>query len=596
MITNSSTATTFNKEEQGLFPVYLWMLSYFKRYQGLLYVLIFCGLIITTVQLSIPKVIRYFIDVIIPYRNTHAFLWIITGLSLAVIITFGIMAFQNILRRTLVEKASRDLHFDIFKHFRTLGFAYFEQHPIGESLSYMNTEVTSMQNFYRSLFPGMIQATIFSFVSIGLMISMSFRLTIIMFPCLLIYYLAGPYFERKASLYAKEARNNRVLYSQKVYESISALGELRANHVEEWDKQRLLDKLQKLLRSREKGIWFSAWRGTIRRLSYYIGGIVVIIYGIYLVQNNQLSVGEMAAFLLYYFQVMQTITGVITLVTEQKLLMAQADKLYKFIKTEPDVKETSEPVSIPNPKGEIVFRDVSFHYPDRPNILQHFNLHIKPGQRVALVGASGNGKSTILKLMVRFYDPQQGEILLDGIPLHKLTFAQLRLTIGYVFQETYLFGASVRDNILFGQPEAAEAEVIAAAKAAYAHDFIMELPDGYDTLLGERGMKLSGGQKQRISIARMLIKNPLIVLLDEATSALDNVSEREVQVALDRLLYGRTTITVAHRLSTVQNYDKIAVISDGNIVEFGSHNELMHNNGYYYQLIMGEEGKKSDAI
>ncbi|MDP5273725.1 ABC transporter ATP-binding protein [Chengkuizengella axinellae] len=597
METNFSTTTT-DKQKQDKVPlrsVYFWVLSYVRPYIGLLSLLVISGLIVTSIQVSIPKGVQYFIDDIYPNHDISMFWWLIAGFTSLLLVMFGFMALQNLLQRSFQEKAARDLQFDIFKHLRTMGFAYFEQRPIGESLAFMNTEVASLQEFFKWLFLGLIRNSIVSLISVAVMLSISVQLTLIMIPCLLLYYLVGPYFEKKAALLAKQLANDRVALNQKSYESISALSELRAHNAEVWDRQRFMGILQTYMDTRVKTLWFAYWRGTIRRLSYYIGGVAIIIYGIYLVQNSLLSIGGMAAFLMYYFQVMQTITVVITIITEQKLLMGQAEKIYRFIKTEPEVKEASDPIQLQNPKGEISFHNVGFRYVAGPKVLENFNLHIESGKRIALVGTSGNGKSTILKLMVRFYDPQQGDICLDGIPLNKLSFADLRETIGYVFQETYLFGASVRDNILFGRPDASEEEVIAAAKAAYAHDFIMELDNGYDTLLGERGIKLSGGQKQRISIARLFLKNPTIVLLDEATSALDNASEKEVQAALDKLLYGRTTITVAHRLSTVQDYDEIAVISDGRIIEVGTHNELVNKRKNYYDLVAGENEKKRGA-
>src|SRR5690606_15208483 len=234
------------------------------------------------------------------------------------------------------------------------------------------------------------------------------------------------------------------------------------------------------------------------------------------------------------------------------------------------------------------FDNVSFGYQDRPGVIRHFSLDIQPGEKVAFVGFSGGGKTTLMKLIGRFYDPDEGEIRLDGVPIRDLPLADLRNAIGYVFQETYLFGSSVKENIRFGKPNATDEEIIEAAKAAFAHDFIMALPDGYDTIVGERGIKLSGGQRQRIAIARMIIKQPAVVLLDEATSALDNVSEREVQRALDNVLAGRTVSAIDHRLSTVKHFDRIVFIKDGRIAEIGSYDELIARRGLLYELEQGE--------
>jgi ATP-binding cassette subfamily B protein len=261
-------------------------------------------------------------------------------------------------------------------------------------------------------------------------------------------------------------------------------------------------------------------------------------------------------------------TVVITNLTEQRLLMFQGEILYQFMHQLPDVQEVSQPVKA-QIQGRIEFNEVHFGYPSRADVIRGFTLDIQPGEKIALVGTSGNGKSTILKLAARFYDPLSGEIRLDGVPLKQLALGQIHDAMGYVFQETYLFGSTVRENIRFGQPEASDEQLYAAAEAAYAHEFILQLPEGYETIVGERGVKLSGGQKQRISLARLFLKNPAIVLLDEATSALDNQSERKVQLALDQMLKNRTTITVAHRLSTIRKADRIIVMDQGCIGRVG---------------------------
>lgn len=576
--------------EDSMYRTYRWVLSYVQKYYGMFWMLACCGLGVTSIQVSVPKGVQYFIDIIVPSADYIKFRWLIMLLVVGMFLMFGLMAWQNLLQRSIQEKAARDLQYDIFSHMRKLGYSYFQQRPVGESLSFMNTEVSILQDFYRFLLPHTIQNIVVSIVSIAVMCAISVPLTLIIVPCLLLYYLIGPSIERKASILAKANTEQRISFNQKVYESVSALTELRAHGAEAWDWNRFKGRLQPFLDGRVRMLWMAFWRGTIRRLSYYIGGVAIILYGIHLVKEQAMSVGEMSAYLLYYFQVMQTVTLVITVITEQRVLMHQAAKIHRFMQTEPQVAEAAEPVSLQEIKGEIRFNHVTYRYENGPEVLSDFNLMIEPGQRLAIVGPSGHGKSTVLQLLVRFYDPQQGEIQLDGVPIRKLSFAQLREHVGYVPQETYLFGDTIRNNILFGNPKATEEDMIQAAKAAYAHEFICAQPDGYDTLLGERGVNLSGGQKQRISIARMFIKKPSIILLDEATSALDTASEKEVQTALDRLLVGKTTITVTHRLSTIKNYDLIVVLEHGRIREMGNHNELMRRQGAYYHLNLGEEG------
>jgi ATP-binding cassette, subfamily B, bacterial len=571
-----------------LFKVYLWTLSFLKPYKWLFSLVILSSVFITGIELLIPKFIQYFIDVIVPEKNTQLFFTLLGSTVGLLAIMIYLSTVRNNLQRIVQEKASRDIHFSIFSHLRKLGFSYFEKTPIGETLSLMNTEVTAVQNLYRQFIPFMIQEAIFSILAIFILFTMNVKLALIIIPAFLLYYLVGPRFERKASLLSKELSTNRIALNKKIYETISSLLEVRAYSSEKWEYGRLNDKVQIYNHSMIKAYLYAYIRGTVRRLSYYAGAIAILIYGSILVRSNNLTVGEFSAFLLYYFTAMHRLTAVITSMTEQRVLMYQVDKIYQLMNVKPEITDPKQPVLLSDIKGKIEFKNVHFRYPASEDIIKGFNLTVKPGERIAFVGTSGNGKSTLLKLLGRFYDPSRGDILLDGVSLKDLKISQIRNSIGYVFQETYLFGSSVRENIRFGNPDATDDQIEEAAKAAYAHDFILKLENGYDTLIGERGIKLSGGQKQRISLARMFLKDPKIILLDEATSALDNVSEVEVQRALDTLLNGKTTLTVAHRLSSIQDYDQIIVVDQGQAAEKGTYEELMARKGIFYHLSSGE--------
>jgi ATP-binding cassette, subfamily B, bacterial len=577
-------------EKTRLLPVYLWTLSFLKPYLWLFIGLLVCTLCFSAIELLIPKFIQKFIDDILPRQDTGLFLRMLLGLAGLIIVMLLIDAVANLWRRAVQEKSARDLQFTVFKHLRALGFSYFEKHPVGESLALINSEVANVQKLYRQLLPWMIHQFLFSAAAYTFMAMISPQLTLITIPCFLLYYLAGPYFEKKSAFHGRQFTEKRVQLNQKAYESISALTELRAQSAEGWDYERFLQKQTEYNRSFSLMWIFTQVRGAVRRFSYHAGSIVIFIYGYWLLRHGMLSVGEMTAFLLYYFTAMHRLTMVVTTITEQRVLMYQAEKLYRFMQIRPEVAERDQPTPVFHVHGRIELTDVSFHYLADQPILNGLNLTIEPGEKVAFVGTSGNGKSTLVKLLGRFYDPQQGTIRLDGIPLSDLSFADLRGALGFVFQETYLFGSTVKENIRFGKPDATDEEVIEAAKLAYAHEFIQQLPQGYDTLVGERGIKLSGGQKQRISLARMFIKNPSILLLDEATSALDNTSEKEVHLALERLCQGRTTIIVAHRLSTVKNVDRIIVIDNGSVAEEGSYEELMERNGLFRRLSEGDGG------
>jgi ATP-binding cassette subfamily B protein len=580
------------EEKANLWPVYRWTLSFLKPYRGLLASLIATASVASVAELAVPKLLQIFIDVVLPNRDYSLFLLLMLGFVVLIGLVLAAGVMQNIIQRKLQEQAARDVQYTMFLHLRKLGFAYYEQHPVGETLSFLNTEVTAMQNFYRNSFPWLIQGLLFSIISISLMVWTSPQLSFIVLPCFLLYYIFGPTLERKASETGKVMAQSRISENQKVYESISALSELRAYSAEAWDIRRYLEKVKDFNKYMIRTYWYAYWRGTNRRITYNIGGIMIFIYGFHLLQADALTPGAFVSFLLYYFTAMHRLTVVVTNITEQKVLMYQVDRLYQFIQTSPSVRESATAVQLEQVEGHIEFKGVHYSYHDGQKVLDGLSFSVAPGERVALVGTSGNGKSTVLKLVGRFYDPDEGSIELDGVPLHALSFASLRTALGIVFQETYVFGSSVKDNIRFGRPQASDEEVEEAAKAAYAHEFICQLPDGYDTLLGERGVKLSGGQKQRIAIARMLIRQPSVILLDEATSALDNISEVEVQRAFDTLLQGRTVLAVAHRLSSIKDFDRIIVLEQGRIAESGTYSELMDKGGLFYRLSEGHDVSK----
>lgn len=551
--------------------------------------LVSCGIFITGIHLILPKFMQYFTDNILPNEQMHTF-WLMIGMIvLAVIILIGLYMAQNVLERIVQEKSSRDLQLTIYEQLRNLGFAYFEKHPIGESLALMNSEVSALQQFYRRLFPWMLNSFIFSLLALIFMMNISFQLSIIVLLSFVLYYIFGPSIEKKASLYSKQLSEDRVAFNQKIYESISSINDIRVNGAQEWDRQQFTNKMQIFNKMMVKTYFYAYFRGSNRRLSYHVGGIAIIVYGIHLVHIGTLTTGAFIAFLLYFFQSMHILTSLITAITEQRVLLHQAEKLYVFLKEPIMVKEKKDAIHVEKLTGALQLQNISFAYDKSEAILKDFNLMIKPGEKVAIVGESGSGKSTIFKLIGRFYDPQAGRILLDGHSIDDLSFDSFRQHLGFVFQDTYLFGTTIKDNILFGKPDATDGEVIQAAKAAYAHSFISELPNGYETVVGERGVKLSGGQKQRIAFARMFIKSPAVLILDEATSALDNVSEREVQIALNKLMVGRTTITIAHRLTTIMDYDKIVLLEDGRIIESGTYEEMMNEKSHFYDLATRQE-------
>jgi len=568
---------------------YLWALSFLKPYKGKIVLLMVCSLFSVTGETLAPKVIQYMIDHVIPEKNVRLFWSLLGALILINVIMLAAKNARNLLQLTIGELASRDILKALFLHLRKLGFEHYERQPAGETLAMFNTEVANVSRIYRNYLPSILEHFFFVAVSAGIMIGISGWMSLVIVPAFVAYYLFGPYFERKSAHYGKLSGQGRVAFNQKVFEAVSGFREFRAFGAQGWFHGLVKDAHRHWAGVYRSSATYGFARGSFRRFTYYLGAVVLILIGVYLIRRGMMTVGGFVAFMLLYLNAMFRLTMLVTVFTEQRLIVHQTEPLYRFMHREIRIRDPEHPVRLDNVEGRITFDNVSFGYQDRPGVIRHFSLDIQPGEKVAFVGFSGGGKTTLMKLIGRFYDPDEGEIRLDGVPIRDLPLADLRNAIGYVFQETYLFGSSVKENIRFGKPDATDEEIIEAAKAAFAHDFIMALPDGYDTIVGERGIKLSGGQHQRIAIARMIIKQPAVVLLDEATSALDNVSEREVQRALDNVLAGRTVIAIAHRLSTVKHFDRIVFIKDGRIAEIGSYDELIARRGLLYELEQGEE-------
>jgi ATP-binding cassette subfamily B protein len=580
--------------------IYRWLLGHLRPYRLSMAVIICCGLVVAAGELVTPPMIKYLIDDIIPSQNRTGFFQMLG--FLAVVFTFILLCsvIRNSLQSKVSTNAARDLQYNSLQHLRRLGFAYYEQNPTGETLSLLNRQVYSAEQIFRRFFPEIVQLTLFLTAAAGLLLYQSVMLSAIIIPCFLVYYLFGPKLDSKVSHVNQAMEETRTNFEKKVYDSVSGAREFRAFGAEEWDIGRVRGLFKKVISSTLTWVFYIHFRWSLRSSLFQIGTIAIFITGYFFIKWDWMSIGDFIAFFLIYSIFMFRLSWLISQIIEQNMLLIQVARLYELVHKIPTLVEPLNPVKLGRLEGALSIEDVHFGYPGRSPVLKGITLDVRSGERVAIVGTSGSGKSTLLKLINRFYDPTEGVIRLDGVPLQYLSFEELRSAVGYVFQDTYLFGKTIRENIRFGNPNAANDQIIEAAKAAYAHSFIVELSDGYDTMVGERGVKLSGGQKQRIAIARTFIKDPQILLMDEATSALDNVSENAVREAIKSLLIDRTIITVAHRLSTVMDYDRIIVLDGGVVAEQGSYNDLIAQRGLLYRLAEGEQtiwkGGEADVL
>ncbi|SDF91569.1 ATP-binding cassette, subfamily B [Fontibacillus panacisegetis] len=572
--------------------MYLWLMTYYRPYLWHLFYIILLSIVVACGELVIPKTINYFIDNILGQKDKRLFailLGIVIGISILSLIS---MISRNRKEIYIREKVSFDLQVSILSKVRQLGFPYFEKNSIGHILSIVNTDVFQMQRLYSVNIPDMIKQIIMIIFSCLLAININIELSIVIVFCMSIYYIFSPMISKKFVQYSQIANSKRKEFDKKIYESISMLPDLKVNVAEQWDRKLFLMKLKEYADAMRKSILFSCVRFSFRKFCIDFGIIAIMLFGFWMFKNSRMGIADIVTYLLYYSLAMNAITQLITNINQQQLLLVQAQNIYNlYCNTVVEVDEPTQPIFMDKVKGEITFNNVKFHYGNK-TVVHGLNFCIKPGERIAFVGKSGSGKSTILKLIGRFYDPQEGAIFLDGVNIKKLSTATLREQIGYVFQESFLFQTSIKENIRFGRPDATDEEVIHAAKEAFAYDFIQSQPEGFDTHLGERGRTLSGGQIQRICIARMILKNPNIIVLDEATSTLDNYTETEIQLAFNRLFKGRTVICVAHRLATVREFERICLIEDGVILEEGSYEDLISLHGKFYSLVEGSNDKK----
>ena len=567
---------------------------YYRKYLGIMTMDLFCAALTTICELVLPLILRYI---------TNIGMTDLSALTIRTIVTIGALYF---LLRVIDGLASfymaytghvmgaaieTDMREDAFAHLQKLSDNYFNNTKVGQIMSRITSDLFDVTEFAHHCPEEFFIAFVKTAVSFVILSRINLLLTVIIFVLIPVMAISCSYFNIQVKKAFKHQRNHIGELNARIEDSLLGNKVVRAFANEDVEIGKFNRDNQEFLKiKRQTYKYMAAFQNTIRMFDGLMYVVVIVAGGIFMIKGL-IAPADLVAYTLYVTTLLATIRRIIEFAEQFQRGMTGIERFTELMDASIDIFDEEGAVPLQNVEGEITFKHVSFEYPDNHTpVLSDINLTIKPGEKVALVGPSGGGKTTLCNLIPRFYDPTEGEILLDGQNIKKVTLQSLRNNVGVVQQDVYLFSGSVYENIAYGKPEATQEEVIRAAKMAGAHEFIEELKDGYDTYVGERGVKLSGGQKQRISIARVLLRAPKLVILDEATASLDNESEHLVAESLDKLAAGRTTLTIAHRLTTIHGADRILVLSENRIVEEGNHQTLMKQRGIYYQLYTSAEG------
>lgn len=569
------------------------LLQYMRPYLKELILAVICIVIAAGCNLYLPWIIKDMIDKVLTNKDMIMLNMICIGI-VVVFLVRGVFFFgQSYLVSYIGQKVIIDVREVMFRKFQRMPMAYFDRHQTGETMSFITNDVAAIQSALVDQLIEMVTEGSILIGSIVMMLYLDWKLTLLTLVVIPVVGQAMKIFGRKIKRNGTVIQERMADITSLLQESISSIRVVKSFVREKYEIERFSKQNQLNFQAAMKNVQLNSMLTPTVEFLAAISVTFIVWFGGYEVLNDEMTAGALVAFLTYAVNLANPVKRLSRVYGNLQRAMAAVDRVFAVIDLKETITDRPDAKALPETKGEVSISNVTFEYKKGVPALSDISLEVKPGQMIAFVGPSGAGKSTIANLIPRFYEVTSGKITIDGHDIRDVTLASLREQIGIVPQETMLFSTTVRENIRYGRLDATDEEVEAAAKAANADSFIKELPQGYDTPIGERGLNLSGGQRQRMAIARAILKNPRILILDEATSALDTESEKIVQAALDKLMIGRTSFVIAHRLSTIFNADQIYVIDNGHVKEHGTHEELLRHNGLYSHLYNIQFNKKS---
>lgn len=560
-------------------------IKYYKPYKAVFFIDLLCATIISAIDLAFPQLLRTLTKTLFagaPGKIISALIPITIGLLVAYIIQTACRYYVTYAGHMMGARMERDMRKELFDQYEKLSFSYYDQNNSGQMMSKLVSDLFDISELAHhgpeNLFISLIKI-IGSFIFL-FMINRMLAVPMLILVVLMLVFSYGQ--NKKMQETFMDNRRKIGDINSSLQDTLAGIRVVQSFANERIEQEKFNRSNENFLISKDANYRcmgsFMSGNALFQGMMY----LVTLVFGGFLIAHGRMEASDLAMYALYIGIFISPIQILVELTEMMQKGLSGFRRFLEVVETKPEIVDAADAKPLKNVKGNVCYEDVSFHYSDDDTpVLSHVSFDIPAGKSIALVGPSGSGKTTICSLLPRFYDVTEGRVTIDGNDVRKLTLESLRSQIGLVSQDVYLFGGSIKDNIAYGKPDATMDEIVDAAKKANIHDFIMELPDKYDTFVGERGTRLSGGQKQRISIARVFLKNPPVLILDEATSALDNESERFIQKSLEELAKDRTTITIAHRLSTIRNADEILVVADCGIAERGTHEELLAQDGIY---------------